>query len=261
MLRDAALKLAAKGMRVFPCIERGKEPALHDNLKRATTDENHIKGWWNSRQFNIGIATGQASGVWVLDIDGEDGEATLRHLEAEYGRLPPTVEVITGKGRHIYFRWPPDGPEIRNSQMRAGLPGIDVRGNGGYVLAPPSVHPNGRTYEWSVDGENEFADAPDWLITLVTARVYPAGATFGSANSPEYWRSFVNEPVEGSHRHQAIARLYGLLIRRWIDPYVALDLARLFNSARCHPPLDDRELVRTCGEIAAREANRRENTQ
>ena len=137
-LGTAALELVAKEKRVFPCIERGKEPAIADNLKRATTDPNVIAGWWRSRDFNIGLATGEGSGVSVLDIDGEEGEATLKRLESEHGGLPPTVEAITGKGRHIYFRWP-QGLEIRNFQHRDDVPGIDVRGNGGYVLAPPSL--------------------------------------------------------------------------------------------------------------------------
>jgi hypothetical protein len=131
-LREAAIALAQKGMRVFPCMERGKEPAiaLGKNLQRATTDINLISGWWSSRSFNVAIATGEGSGVWVLDIDGEEGETTLRKLEAEHGELPKIVEAITGKGRHLYFRWP-NGSVIRNKQVNPNMPGIDVRGNGG----------------------------------------------------------------------------------------------------------------------------------
>jgi len=105
-LGKAALALAGRGMRVFPCVERSKEPAIHDNLRRATTDPNIISGWWRSYDLNIAIATGPDSGVWVLDVDGDEGESTLRKLEAAHGALPPTVEVITGDGRHLYFRWP-----------------------------------------------------------------------------------------------------------------------------------------------------------
>jgi hypothetical protein len=94
-LGTAALTLAGKGFRVFPCVERGKEPAIHDNLKRATTDANTISGWWRSRNFNIGLATGAESGVWVADIDGDQGRETLATLEEQHGALPPTVEAIT----------------------------------------------------------------------------------------------------------------------------------------------------------------------
>ena len=84
----------------------------------------------------------------MLDIDGDDGEASLRKLEAEHGALPDSVESITGKGRHVWFRI--NGSPIRNSASTIA-PGIDVRGDGGYVLAPPSIHPSGKAYAWSVD--------------------------------------------------------------------------------------------------------------
>src|SRR5262249_39762514 len=148
--------------------------------------------------------------VWVLDIDGEEGEATLRELEAQHGALPTTVEAITGKGRHLYWRWP-TGLVIRNKQVNQNMPGIDVRGDGGYVLAPPSIHPSGRIYAWSVDSGESFEDAPDWLLDLVTKAVEIAPAT----RSPEQWRTFLDDVVEGSRRGAAIARLYGLLVRRW----------------------------------------------
>jgi hypothetical protein len=243
----AALALAGKGMRVFPCNERGKEPALSGGFNRATTDLNVISGWWRARNFNIGVATGEGSGLWVLDVDGEEGEATLRDLEAEHGALPPTVEAITGKGRHLYFRWP-TGSEIRSKQDNPVLPEIDVRGDGGYVLAPPSLHPSGRCYAWSVDTSDEFADAPDWLIVLVTSKVHPAEASFATINNTNTWRSFISEPVEGSHRRHAVARFYGRLVRRFVDPIVALDIARMFNALRRKPPARRRSAMRTlCG--------------
>ena len=250
----AALKLAGKGLRVFPCIERSKKPAIDDNLRRATTDPNLITGWWQARDFNIGIATGPNSGIWVLDIDDDDGEALLRRLEIEHQEvLAPTVEAITGKGRHLYFRWPADC-DIRNKQDVPIMSGIDVRGHGGYVLAPPSVHPSGKPYAWSVDSADCFADAPEWLLELVTAKTHLKA----TATTPEAWRSFINQPVEGSHRAHAIARLYGYLVRHYVDPIVALDLVRLFNALRCRPPLDDETLLRIVNAIAYREADRRQ---
>jgi hypothetical protein len=232
-LRDAAIALAQKGMRVFPCLERAKEPAISNNLQRATTDVNWIAGWWKTHSYNIGIATGADSGVWVLDVDGDEGEATLRDLEAQHGALPSTVEAITGKGRHLYWRWP-TGHIIRNIQNRAALPGIDVRGDGGYVLAPPSVHPSGRVYAWSVDSGNAFEDAPDWLVDLIAKdrdRPY-------TASSPEQWQTFLDESADGSRRGAAIARLCGLLARKGVDPVIAFGIVRAFNDARCQPPLE-----------------------
>jgi hypothetical protein len=159
--------------------------------------------------------------------------------------------VITGKGRHLYWRWP-TGTDIRNIQCRDDFP--DVRGNGGYVLCPPSIHPSGRAYAWSVDSADEFADAPDWLIELVTKRARNGGPI--EPATPESWRSFANEMHDGSRRGHAIARLYGLLIRRWVDPYLALDLVRMFNAQRCDPPLHEHEVLRIANDIAARQADK-----
>jgi hypothetical protein len=141
----------------------------------------------------------------VLDIDGDEGESELRKLEAQHGALPATVEAITGKGRHIYFRYP-TGTNIRNRQ--AFVAGIDVRGNGGYVLCPPSVHPSGKVYAWSVDSGGEFEDAPEWLIDLVVR----GGGNGGQPMSPDAWGTFFDEHVEGSRRGAGIARYYGLLL-------------------------------------------------
>jgi hypothetical protein len=255
-LRDAALQLASKGMRVFPLWPGTKEPLIKDWPKRATTDINVVRGWWRSGHYNIGVATGEGSGIWVLDVDGDEGEATLRVLEAEHAALPPTVKVITGRGRHLYFGWP-IGTEIRNSQSRDDMPGLDVRGNGGYVLAPPSVHPSGRVYSWSVDSAREFTGAPDWLLGLVTSNIYRGRET--PASTPEQWRTFVNDTHEGSRRGKAIARLSGLLLRRFLDPLVALDLVRLFNAAHCVPPLADDDVIRIVTDIANLEKQRRES--
>ena len=138
-----ALALAARGMSVFPCRERSKLPATEHGFLDATRDPNTIREWWSLLpNANIGIATGAASGVFVVDIDSPEAESELHKVEAEFGLLPPSVEAITGKGRHIYFRHP--GGSIRNTQGKIAA-GIDTRGDGGYVLAPPSVHPSGRS--------------------------------------------------------------------------------------------------------------------
>jgi hypothetical protein len=122
-MHTAALQLAQRGLAIFPCQPRGKEPACDNGLHAATTDITRINRWWGSiPDLNIGIATGAVSGIFVLDIDGEDGETSLRQLEQAKGVLPATVEAITGKGRHCYFKLGEHG-SIRNSarQIAAGL--------------------------------------------------------------------------------------------------------------------------------------------
>jgi len=140
MIRTA-IALALKGLAVFPCRPQDKRPATANGLKDATTDLDKIRQWWRQEpQFNLAIATGAVSGIFVVDIDGLDAEVELRRLEAEHGEIPSTIEAITARGRHVYFR----SPEIpvRNSVSKIA-PGIDVRGDGGYVLAPPS-HVDGK---------------------------------------------------------------------------------------------------------------------
>lgn len=166
---DAALAYATQGIAVFPLKVREKEPIVRQGFKRATTDAAQIRRWWASRPYNIGIATGEQAGFWVLDEDGPEAFEATAALEAMHGALPVTAAQATGKGRHRCWRWDPSGPEIRNRSRLGGAP-IDVRGNGGYIVAPPSIHPSGRRYAWEPGLsplETAPAPAPGWLVELV----------------------------------------------------------------------------------------------
>lgn len=168
----AAAQLAALNIAVFPLSTRDKVPpkgfAWRDE---ATADADRVAAWWRRTPYaNVAIATGAPAGFWVLDIDGPEGAAALAALEAAHGGLPETVEQSTGKGRHLCFAWDPTAPEIRNSASKIG-PGVDVRGAGGYIVAAPSIHPSGRTYQWRPGHspwERTFAPAPGWLTEMAT---------------------------------------------------------------------------------------------
>jgi hypothetical protein len=250
MIRTA-VALAQKGMAVFPCRPQDKRPATTNGLKDATTDLDIIRQWWRQEpQFNLAIATGIVSGIFVVDVDGLDAEFELRKLEAEYGGLPSTVEAITARGRHVYFR--SSEMPVRNSASKIA-PGIDVRGDGGYVLAPPSVHPTGRRYEWSVDCASSFADAPAWLLDKVALSAN--GVT--PALPPEAWRELVsNDAAEGT-RDCTITKLAGHLLRRRIDPFVTLELLQSWNATRCVPALPAADVERIVASVAGRELRRR----
>src|SRR5262249_34576250 len=142
-------------------------------------DASIVERWWRSNpDFNVAIASGVPSAVFVVDVDGPDAEAALRKAEAEHGALPPTVEVITPRpGRHLYFRMP--AGDIRCSTSRVE-PKIDVRGTGGYVMAPPSIHETGRRYCWSVDSASTFADAPTWLVPWLRTLAKKGGSGNGA---------------------------------------------------------------------------------
>ena len=250
---SAALALAGKGLLVFPCRPRDKRPATANGLKDATRDPDIIRRWWRQEpQLNLAIATGAVSNVFVIDLDGLDAEVNLRRLEAEHGELPATVEVITARGRHVYFRWP-ETP-VRNSAGKIA-PGIDVRGDGGYVLAPPSVHPSGRPYAWSVDSANAFAPAPEWLLAKLAA----AAPAAGSGTPSSEWRNLIIAGVAKGERNCTVARLTGHLLRRRVDPIAVLELMQAWNATHCTPPLPAEDVERVVGSIAGKELKRRQH--
>ena len=176
---DAALAYARRGWCVLPvysaedggqctcekgreCESPGKHPRTRRGGKDATIDEGQIKEWWTEwPDSNVGIATG--NGLIVLDVDGREGFETLRKLQDQYGNLSETYAVRTGRGLHYYYLWP-DSQAVRNSAGKLG-PGMDVRANGGYVVAPPSLHRNGHRY--NVAYEAEVADLPPKWVEAI----------------------------------------------------------------------------------------------
>lgn len=250
-LHQAARGYAKRGMAVFPLSPRSKMPlrgsrGVHD----ASTDLALIDRWWGEYpEANVAVACGQISNIFVLDIDGGGGEASLAALEAKHGDLPETVEAITGKGRHCYFRCGEHGP-IGNSASRIGT-GIDIRGDGGYVVAPPSVHPSGRVYAWSVDSASVMAQAPDWLLTLLAEPDTPARTLSAE------WHELAATIVEEGCRNQTLTRLCGHLLRHRVNPRLTLALVHAFNVANCRPPLLAPEVEAVFNSIGRAEARRR----
>lgn len=153
---EAILELTRYG-RVMPC--RDKRPLLDGWPEAATTDAAQIADWFSDwPDAQVGLVTGE---VIVLDVDGPEGEAAIAKLEAEGEPLPATLEAHTGRGRHLYFR-APKGSELRNSAGKLG-PKLDVRGRGGYVIAPPSRHAEtGKPYAWA-DPSQPLAVLPEWV--------------------------------------------------------------------------------------------------
>lgn len=209
-LLDGALVLASRGYRVFPVgaatfdeqdRSNGKTPLLKGWPGRATTDEATIRTWW-SEQFigaNIGIATGAASNLTVVDLDhrtGEqkDGPGQIAALEAEHGALELGPIVRRGTSAHLYFRYVPG----LSSRSITELPGVDVKNDGGYVVAPPSFHRTGGRYVWADDSSGRaLPTMPRWLIAAVAPRPKPdkrrARTTVPSTGRPERAR---RAPVE-----------------------------------------------------------------
>jgi hypothetical protein len=173
---DAAIACAKRGWLTFPAPRGVKKSELSKKWSGtnwgATTDPDRLKQYWGRwPDSNIGVVTGAASGIFVIEIDTKaggheaDGEKALRELEAKYGPLPATLTAISPSGsKHYYFKHP--GYKISNSVSKLG-PGIDVRGDGGMVIVPPSRTKTGQ-YGWL--NHCEVAEAPEWLLQLLKAK-------------------------------------------------------------------------------------------
>jgi Bifunctional DNA primase/polymerase, N-terminal/Primase C terminal 1 (PriCT-1) len=271
-LAAAALALAKQhGLPVFPawpvrphgsrlicacpkadnCTSPGKHPMVPHGVTQATTDTERVSYWWRTRpDANIGLATGT---VVVIDIDPRHGgDRALAEFESKHYKLPPTWRVATGgAGEHLYFRAPPRRAPIKNSVGQLG-PGIDVRGLGGYVIAPPSRHISGQRYRWVCDPQQTLlCTLPPWLAALLD---YPPNA---KAKPATEWRALVRDEIAEGRRNDTIARLAGHLLRRYVDPHVVLELLLAWNATRCKPPLDHADIVRTVNSIAGKELRRR----
>jgi predicted P-loop ATPase len=158
----AALGYAKRGWSVLPCRPRDKRPATKHGFKDATTEkETIVRAWAGNPDANVGIATGAVSGIVVLDVDPRNGGNTsLAELERVHGPLPETVSVATGGGGwHFYFASPADA--VPSGDLADG---VEVKGDGRYVIAPPSTHPSGAEYRWLGEpAKTKLALCPDWV--------------------------------------------------------------------------------------------------
>ena len=234
----AALAYAARGWRVFP-VKADKAPLTHHGLKDATTDSEQVREWWRRwPNAGVAIATGRKSGLFVLDVDPEHGgDETLHELERRHGELPETVCCETGGGGEHYCFTHPSGIEIRNSAGRLG-PGLDVRGTGGYTVAPPSPHPSGRGYAWDVPpDESELAAPPAWLVEDAARRRNGVAPKVGPS-------------IPEGKRDATLASLAGSMRRRGMDEAAIAAALKVENAGRCRPPLPEAEVERIAASIA-----------
>lgn len=240
------------------CKNPGKHPRwkkglIENGLKSATIDEKTIREFWRLwPNGNIGIATGSASGFWVLDVDTkDDGPGSLKELINAYGELPETVEAITGSGgSHYLFRHEP-GIQNQTSQI---APGLDIRGEGGYIVAAPSLHISGKRYEWELSGrplEKNVQEAPDWLLALIRTNT----GSKPTVKPVSYWTTILQGVGDGQRNHSA-ASLSGYLLRKGLEPEIAFLLVNGWNRGMNHPPMEDAELARTFISILNKEIKR-----
>jgi hypothetical protein len=183
-LLEAALDYASRGWPVLPLRPGNKVPdgaLVPHGLNQATDDLETVEGWFRaSPKANIGLRTGVAFDA--LDVD-TDGWRTLAYLVDENGCLPSGPVVMTANGAHYWFTVTGQGNRARFR------PGLDWRGQAGYVLAPPSVHPSGSLYEWAIPpDEAELVAAPAWLVEQLTRRPAPPTQPSRQVDTSAYGR-------------------------------------------------------------------------
>ena len=232
---DAAIEYAKKGFAVFPLKYRDKVPLTRNGCKDATTDAAQIKAWWQKYpNANIGLATGSVSqNVFVIDLDidedrGIDGYHSLEDWQREHGDFPETWTAITGRGGyHLYYR---GNGRVKN---RAGIiDGVDIRGNGGYVVAPPSIHKNGNRYEWEYSpDEFEIAKADNNVEYFLSHDDQKQGTAFTMPNI-----------VAAGQRNQMLFRFACMMQAKGASDQSVFAATMAENESSCSPPLTEREV-------------------
>jgi putative DNA primase/helicase len=244
---EALLQLIDSGMRVIPlhhptnngcscrkpdCKSIGKHPRLKIWAGNASANPEQIRAWWTKwPQGNVGVVTGSISAAFVVDVDGFKGEESVRKLETKYGPLPATLTAITGRGRHLYFQHP--GIPVKNSAGRLGM-GLDVRADGGFVVAPPSVHVSGKQYVWT-DADAEISKAPNWLLDLITVEDVPTSS---------------GELIPEGKRTDTLYNESCSLFRAGVPKSTVMATILALNAQRCSPPLPKSEVTAIVSRVA-----------
>lgn len=234
-LGKAAVSYAKMGFAVFPCVDNGKEPATKHGFKDATNDPNIIaRVWADYPECNVGIATGAPSGgVFVIDVDnhnGIDGSQFLVDWQREHGTFPETACATTGGGgEHLFFR-APAGVSVRSAAHV--IDGVDVRGDGGYIVAPPSRHPSGALYEWDLHPDDyPIAEANQSVLDLVRN------------NGAQDRKPFeLPSRIKTSVRNETLFKYAASLQARGMDDKSIFTSVSDANRARCDDPLGESEL-------------------
>lgn len=258
-LAEAAHDYVERGLAIIPLGVGKKEPVTKSGLNDWTDNPGQIDVWWGQGEhagkrgnpsYNIGMACGQVSGgIIAIDLDCHSDEANglhfLRDWEVEHGKLPETWTQITGSGgKQLFYR---AGQDIRNSAN--GEIGVDVRGNGGYVVLPPSLHPCGDCYEWSISPDDmDVADADDKVYDFIRA-VSKTKKRVDGWNAEK--TGIPSEITE--NRNETLFSLGRSFLSRGTGHDEVATLIRSLNATICRPPLPADEVEKLIGSINSKE--------
>lgn len=240
---EAALDYAERGWSVFP-VSKDKHPCTKNGFKDATTDKDIITNWFSKvyTGANVAIATGEMSGGLVvidIDIDEEkcvNGQETLDEWCSNNGCYIDSRNAVTGRGgKHYYF----------TSSKKYGcgiglMEGIDIRADGGYVVAPPSIHKNGRLYFWDDEDQDIVCVQDDSDVQFFLDEY------FAKSNSNNDQKKFeLPKEVTTGGRNDIIFRYASLLQSQgWSDDEIFAS-CKVYNNENCKPPLGEEELRRS----------------
>ncbi len=220
------------------CKSEGKHPACLHGVKDASSSQNDLRKWAEDDTYNIGIATGKDGGLVVLDVDIRNGgDETLAKLEAKYGKLPPTLTVKTGGGgKHYYFKYPEEVEKIPSGAGVLGQ-GLDIKADGGYVVAPPSRHISGGVYEWE-NFNQPLAKLPTGLLDLILSK-------HSSHNGHKKYKDILmGSVIQEGERNNTLTSFGGYLRGKGLDEEMITEILLAINIARCQPPLPIEEVIR-----------------
>ncbi len=233
----AAFEYLERGWIPLPLQPRSKLPLLPwRRLQRERPEAEDLEQWWSLwPEANLGIITGAASRLAVVDLDGPEAQALAEQLD-----LPDAPTVRTGEGLHVYCSIA--GPTRSAVALR---PGIDLRADGGYVVAPPSVHPSGRSYVWVVQPRDVLPPLPAWAIQRNMER------NMEQEERRARWVVRALRGVEEGHRNATCARLAGHFLSHGIAPDVLRVTLLAWNGLN-RPPLSEAEVRQTIAAIVTR---------
>lgn len=237
MMLDAAIEYAKRGLAVFPLAEGTKIPCIQGGFTQATTDEEQIRLFWSVRpRCNIGIATGgMSNGLVVIDVDldndkGEDGYITLKAWESEHGELPEGACATTPRGgMHLYFI----SDEPFSSSVNKEL-GVDVRAEGGFVVAPPSIREDGRTYDWDLHIEDYGIPRADENVKAFINKVQE-----GKLNGEK--KFVLPDRIRDGERNDTLFRYACSLQAHSVPDDVIIASVIGVNKSLCDSPVSDTE--------------------